>query len=226
METGKNTLNLSDIPSNSNKNKNEVQMEKKEVPKNIAPSVTEGVTLKKKSFGSKLKNSMVAEDISTVGSYIAGEVIVPTLKELLYNIVAGSLESLMWGTTRGKRSSGHILKGRGKIDYTQFQYDSIGGGSKKDLSHEHVKKIGGFDFDVIIFDDRATAKKVLDDMLFFIEEYDRVSVNDLFDLCNKSKFVPPTATHYGWTDLRGVQPKMIRGGKFILDLPDPEVLPR
>ena len=50
METGKNTLNLSDIPSNSNKNKNEVQIEKKEVPKNIAPSVTEGVTLKKKSL--------------------------------------------------------------------------------------------------------------------------------------------------------------------------------
>lgn len=226
METGKNTLNLSEIPSNSNKNKNEQETEVKTPPKNITPSVTEGVTLKKKGFFSNFKKSMIAEDAATVGSYIVDEVIVPTLKELIYNIVAGTLESCMWGTTRGRRSSGHILKGKGKVDYTQFQYDSIGGKARRDPVHDSVKRIGGFDFDAIVFDDRATAKKVLDDMIFFIEEYDRVTVNDLFDMCNKSKFVPPTATHYGWTDLRGVQPKMIRGGKFILDLPDPEILPR
>lgn len=226
METGKNTLNLSDIPSNSNKNKKEVQVENKEVPKNITPSVTDGVTIKKRGFLSKVKNSMVAEDASTVGSYVISEILIPTCKELIYNVITGALESCMWGTTRGKRSSNYILKGKGRIDYTQFQYDSIGGRSKKEQGHDSIRRIDGFDFDMIEFDDRAKAKKVLDDMMFFIEEYDRVSVNDLFDLCNKSKFVPPTATHYGWTDLRGVQPKMIRGGKFILDLPDPEVLPR
>jgi hypothetical protein len=74
-------------------------------------------------------------------------------------------------------------------------------------------------FDEIVINTRPEAEEVLDRMFDLISKYDAVAVSDLYELTGI------TATHadhkWGWDDLRGSNVGRVRGGGYLLELPDP-----
>ena len=80
---------FSNYKPNSNKSKEEAQEREKRVEK---PVVSGGVRIKKKSEASKLAEVFIAEDTSNVKRYIIMDVIVPTVKKMLYEAVTGTFD--------------------------------------------------------------------------------------------------------------------------------------
>ena len=77
------------------------------------------------------------------------------------------------------------------------------------------------DFGEIIIPTRPEADAVLEGLFAILEEYDVVSVSDLYEMTGVTSHF--TDRKWGWTDLRGSDIHRIREG-WLLDLPRPEVI--
>lgn len=207
-------INISDYPSNSNKSKTE----KKDQPheKKIQKVVSNGVTINKKRFFNKFKNSMVSEDVGTVGEYVVKDIILPTIKDLIFNAARGALEMILYGNASGRN-------GRGKnVPYNSISTNS--GVYRYDVSRNNQNNknnrqppIDYFDVNNVGFKTRADAEMVLDSLRTVLEEYPTVSITDFYDAFDTS--APYTANNYGWSNLSGdIKIKPYRG-EWYIDFP-------
>ena len=184
---------------NSHRAKKEQQtaVEKKKVEKVVKGKVK----TKKKGELSKLTGMFVSEDVHDVKSYILMDVLVPTIKKTISDIIVDSVEMIL-GTGRGdKRSRAD------KVSYTSY-YDR-----SRDRRDNHSSKINRYDFDDIILDSRGEAEEVLARMDELIDAYKIVSVADLYDLVGIT--CDYTDNKYGWTNLRNAEVIRVRDGYKI-----------
>lgn len=201
---------IQNLPSNSDKLKNGKEPVKE---KHLQKVVKNEVTIKKKSLFSKFKKDVVSKDAGTVGEYVLKDVILPTIKDLIYNSIRGSLEMVLWGTTKPSKKNVPY----NSISSGTYHYNGITNGVSKKEQSNHKRSIDYFDVNNIMFDTRADATNILDNLRMILEEYPSVSINDFYDLMGLS--APHTANDYGWTDLRDAEVQMFRG-KYYIALPE------
>ena len=204
---------IKNLPSNSDKLKNKKEPVKE---KHLQKVVKNEVTIKKKSLFSKFKKDVVSEDAGTVGEYVLKDVILPTIKDLIYNSIQRSLEIVLWGTTKPSKKNVPY----NSISAGTYHYNSISNApSKKDKSFGKQSALDFFDVNNYKFKTEADATRVLDGLRLALEndQYISVSINDFYDLAGVS--APHTTNDYGWTDLRDAEVYRYAGGWYI-DLPE------
>lgn len=198
------------IKPNSNKYKTE-QKEKETAPERHIEKVVGGkVTTKKKSGLNKLAGDFLAEDASSVKSYILSDVIVPAAKKLLSDIVKDGIEMILYG--RVSERSGRD-RDRHTVSYRKYYDDR-----RDDRGSRDRDTRTRFDFDEIIFDSRGDAEVVLRQMDADIEDYGFVTVAAMYDLAGLTQ--PWTSNKYGWSNLRSAEVVHVREG-YIIKLPRP-----
>lgn len=198
-------INYSDLPSNSDKSK----MENKKQEKKIQKVISNEVTIKKKGIFNKFKNSMVSEDVNSVGEYVVKDIVLPTIKDLIFNAVRGSLEMILWGSASGKR-------GKSNIPYNSLNSNGVyyyNNNSKNESTVKRSKSMDYFDVNNIMFKNRIDAEEALLTLQTALEEYPSVSIADFYDALGMS--APHTAYNYGWTNLSGVDIRPYRGEYYI-----------
>ena len=175
--------------------------EKKQIEKVVRGSVK---TRPKKGVR-KLADVFISEDISNVKSHIMMDVVAPAVKKVISDIVRDGTDMLLYGDTRGNRSSSSYISYR---DYT-----SSNASSNRSVNYPSRT---GYNHDDIILETREEAEEVLERMDELIEAYGVVSVADVYDLigisCNY------TDNKYGWTNIRNAEPIHVHGG-YLLKLP-------
>lgn len=180
------------------------------------------VEIKEKSLGKRISETFVAEDVESVGTYIVKDVIVPSLKDIIFNSITQSLEMIIFG---GKSSG--VSRSR-----TNRPYNSMYKGVSYSLGARSLSS-DTKDIAEISFSSRRLAQEVLNEMQILIEsEFAVVSISDYVDIVERvlreagedlSGFKPSRNwaydTKFGWTDLAGVRPQLTRGGRYVLTLP-------
>lgn len=151
--------------------------------------VVTGVTLKKKSALAKIRDMFIAEDADKVGTYILMDVLVPSIKKAIVDIIKSSAD-MIFGT-RGSSSSST------KYTYGGTPYVQYSSSNKKpeqtNVSRSQYE-IGNF-----IFASKDDADKVIDNLNDLIDAYGMASVADLCELVGAPyEFV---ANKYGWKNL-------------------------
>ena len=222
------------LPSNSKKTKAEAELEQRtseeiaKIKKSSNEASTDGNTgvktvtnsiRKKKPLGTRFKETFLSEESDSVGSYIFWDILVPSAKETVSDLVTGAINILLFGDassgpSRKRNGSRRSIRG-GFTDYTS---STISRKSEDDRKYGRRSKRCIDDF---ILPDRQTAQRVLEDMKDLIADYGQCSVADYYDFINQNW--EATDKYWGWTDLSGVRPRAVRGG-CILDLPDLEQL--
>lgn len=191
---------------NSHKSKEESAIERKKHQKVISGTAR----TKKKSGFNKLTDVFVSEDVSNVKQYIIMDVLLPALKNTVWDIVTGSLDMTLF---EGKGRSGKRLPGD-KVSYRSF-YDQ-----KDDRHHSTSTRPTTrtrFDYDDIVYDTRGEAEHVWRLMDETVEEYGHVTVADMYDMSGLTE--PYTANKYGWTSVRNAEITRLREGGYIIRLP-------
>lgn len=197
---------MEEYKSNSHKSKEEEREPVSE--KRIGKVISGTVKPKKKSEVQKFANVFISEDVSNVKSYILMDVLVPSIKKAISDIVTNGIDMILYGET-GKSKKNSTAS---KVSYQKY-YD----GGKKD--HILPRSRTSYEYDELLFETRGDADIVLDAMNEIIAQYEVVSVADLYDLAN----VPNdnyAANKYGWTDIAGGRAVRVRDG-YILKLPKP-----
>ena len=178
------------------------------------------VIQKKPSFASKLKETFIAEDARDVGDYILWDILIPTIKRTIREIIVGSADRVFLGTSVPQSS--HLVRENGTTRVvTRSDYSAISSKKNTVTSLPVANRSPNFGINDVIFESYEDAANTLDRMVDYLETYGLVRVEDFFDLVGKS--APYTAQNWGWRSLSSATIITVRGGYFI-KLPTPIVI--
>ncbi len=195
-----------DYPSNTLNDKKKSKTPSDPPKKSVKKVVKGSVKRKKKSFGSKVKETFIGEDIDSVGSYVVYDVIVPAVKAAISDLVTGSIDMMLFGETRGRNTTRD--KGKSYVNYSSYSKD------QKKVRTNTPNKRAMHKFDDIILDNKGDAEEVLSNLVDFTENYGAATVADLYGMVNvESSFQDHS---YGWDDLSSAYVKRGRDGYLIV----------
>lgn len=219
-------MNIEDYKSNSHRSKAEgvtrpaatkptATTEKK--IKKVALSAP--VTSKKKSEARKFFDNFISEDVANVKDYLVKDVLIPTVKDTIWAAITNSIEMVLWGSTgHSRRPGGGSRPSSSYVSYSSYSSSRPSSNYRDRRYEEEETPRSRFDPEDITFRTLGDAEAVLNQMAEVIEAYDRVTINDLYDMVDRTP-PPYTATSYGWTYLDGsCKPVRVNGG-YILKLP-------
>lgn len=164
--------------------------------------------IRKKNDASKLADIFISEDINNVKSYILMDVLVPTIKKAIVDIVSDGISMIFFGGTGARKGR----SGSSKISYSSF-YES-----RDERNYSNIRpSTSRFDYEDLDFETRGEAEAILDEMANCIEKYGFVTVADMYDIADVTH--PYTSAKYGWTSLATAEVSRCRNGRYIIKLP-------
>lgn len=196
---------MEEYKSNSHKSKQETR----ELPeKRVDKAIVSGARIRKKSEARKLVDVFMPEDVEKVKSHIIFDVLVPSAKKAVYDMVTNGIEMILYGesgsgTRRTTTSS--------KISYRQF-YDD-----RSERHSESPRRLNSVvDYEDIVVDHRGEAESILERLDELVSMYGMASIADMYDLVGIT--APYTANKYGWTDIRNAKVVRIQDG-YVIKMP-------
>ena len=155
-------------------------------------------------------------DPQSLQEYVIYDVIIPRLKDLVYDVGSSALHSIVYHDGIG---GGYIPARNSTRVVNPEKYSNISKRSKRKTVTNDF-----YDFSDVVFDSRDEASYVLNRMLYLIDEYGDVPVASFYEASG----IDPDFTDftYGWKNLRNkpVTIKPARGGGFYINMPMPEYL--
>lgn len=192
------------LPSNSKSLKEKPKME----------PIGVNVKIKKKPWYKRIGDTFIAEDPDSVGAFIMRDIVIPTIRDTVYDIITGGLQMAMYGSTKAQRNRRSSSSSSGSyIKYGDYSNNTV-----RDRTISTPDKIC---LDDVTFDTSGEAFAVRDSLLERLKYYGIVTVQDLYDVLNISP--PRTAMYWGWTDLTKAEVSRIHGA-WLLELPRPKPL--
>lgn len=170
------------------------------------------VSVKKKSGAKRLFNMLLAEDFPKVKEYILQDVLIPSIKKALDDIISNGSHMLIFGESARNKSNSFIGTKVSFKDYTSYSKSS-------NTQSTYKTERTGFDYEDMIFDFRGDAEEVLAQMKDLLAKYGIVRVSYLYELIGK-KNDNYCVYNYGWTNLDSARVVRMSNG-YSLQLPKP-----
>lgn len=211
---------MDEFPGNSNKQKEEKTQPKSQ--EKVVEKVIKGEILqKKKSFGSKMKEVFIGGDSRSVGQYLLGEVLIPTIRDMLFDMLSMGSERMIYGDQRSPRRSSRSEPGRPKISYNNM-YEPRGRRESRGMLPGESRRVALKDsLHETIFRSKEDATDVIDGLAEIIDKYGYAQMSDF----KKMIGIPSTYVddNWGWTNINYAEVRQVREG-WLVNLPDVEPL--
>lgn len=215
MTDKKETIEVPAFKSNSHtsKTKTPARVDKQ-------PIVSGAVNKRKKTMFERFKTIFTGDEAVDVKSYLVSDILIPALKDTLYDLGQGALDSLIYRTT-GAAPSHRSRNGAPQAKMTSYG-SMFSGASRRPAAAvrpAQINRRAAHDFGDITFADRRDAEMVLNELHTSIQAYGHATVMDFYQLTGlETTFID---NDYGWYDLTGSSVRH-RGGSYTLVLPPPE----
>jgi hypothetical protein len=189
--------------------------------------VSGNVIVKKKPWHKRALETFVGtDDAGSVGQYIAQDVIVPAIKDVIVDAFTQAVERMVFGESRGRsRTRPGPNNGPSFVNYNGMSNNGARSFGQQDNSPISRRGRETHNFGEIYIPTRAEADAVLNDLFACLSQWDAVTVADLYGLVGVS---PNFTDHkYGWfgpDGLRGARYDHTRDG-FRLHLPPAQPIP-
>jgi hypothetical protein len=199
-----------DYAGNSKKDK-----ELKEVvDKHIEKVVSGDVVQKPKGLGRKFKDTFFGGDSKAVGRYIAADVLLPALRNLVVDMITKGAEKMIYGETTSRRPRDP------RINYgAQYSLSSSRSAPfdpRNPLTAPPRGRLNRREISDVILSSRAEAELVVERLSDILEKYQVASLADLYDLLGLE--TSHIDNKWGWTFINNVPIRQIRQG-YLLELP-------
>lgn len=213
---------MQDFPANSQKAKARAEAPPvkpgAEQPR-LKQVATAETARRKRRIGSRLRETFFGGDARSAADHMVLEVIVPGIRDMMFDAMETGLQRMIYGESRrGRRSSTPTYSNLGHVAYNRMSQPSARQ-SDQALSRKSRSKM---DFQDLILQSRSEAEDVIDSMFDVLSRFEVISVADLYELTGVQS--SHTDNKWGWTSLQGARPRKLRDGGYLLDLPDPEPL--
>lgn len=180
--------------------------------KKLKPVVSQPATLKKKSEFEKFTDNFISEDAPKIKKFILDDVLIPTAKKTIQDIITNVLDIVLYGGRSPERN-------RSGVSATRYSYASYYDRDRRTYEERDRRyERQALNYDELTYNTRSDAERVLSGLRDTIRRYGRTTVLDLFDLSDRTGVY--TDDRYGWTDLSYARVVPYRG-VYMLDLPKP-----
>ncbi len=152
-------------------------------------------SVREQSLGEKLGKAFIASDIREVRRTVVSQYLIPGLKQLFFNIVAGGLS--MWLGV-GSFKGGNLVSGGTN---SQTAYNKYFGNS---TTANPVKPVNSCHFEERIFDTKDDANAFLMDICEYVAAYQYLTVAIYHESIGVS-VKSAVENNYGWVDLSGCE---------------------
>lgn len=174
--------------------------------------------VQKQGVWSRVRATFVADNPRSVGFWLVEEVIVPSLKDLLFDVGTKGLERSLYS---GSESTRPYSVGRGR---SYSQYNRPNTRAARDREPDARPEIDRrdravHDFSKLTFRNAGEAERVADSLVDLISEYGVATVGDFYSAIGMTAEF--TDHNYGWFDLSAIRVRKIPHG-YVMDLPRPE----
>lgn len=190
-------------------------------PKRIE-RVTSGPAVRRKaSLGNRFSRTFIGGDARTAVQYVVTSVVIPTVKETLAEAGSTLIERIIYGDSRPKRGSSSPMAGPlGYVSYNRLAQSGPQRATTGPALSQRAR--ARHDFGELIIESRSEAEEVVERMYDLLERYDVVTVADLYELTGLR--AGHTDHKWGWDRLSGTKVGRVRGGGYVLELPEPRSL--
>lgn len=185
--------------------------------------ISKGVKVVKKPLGERFAETFFGGTVKDTKSFTLHEIIVPAIKNLVYESFTGALDRLLNG-------------GNGRVGYPGYNKIVSGGvsiftpntTSYNSMYNGKAKpQVSGYSSsrnpEILVFPNRQSAEAVLNALRAQILEYGMATVADMYDFADASGKGSFTDAYYGWTDLSGARVKAERGGHVLVLPPTQQI---
>lgn len=211
---------MAEFPNNSQRAGESVPPE---VDKKIEKIIEGEATVRKPSRRSRLRQSFIAGDASSVSEHVFWNLLIPAAKDALSDMGSTFIDMMIYGEKRNRPGPGQPVSGPGST--SRINYGGISTGSRLVLGPaqnnpvvEHHRR---FNPNEIIVPTRAEAEGIITKMFEVLEKYHAVSVADLYAMIGVTPDYPDYK--FGWSNLDSADVKRVRDG-VLLVLPPPQDL--
>ena len=197
------------------------------------PEFKKAVIIEKKSFGTRLRETFIADDARDVGDYILWDILVPTIKRTIRDIIVGSADRIFLGVNQGPSySNGYgsrpVITTQPRTNYSGFSATRKAEERLKARPETRRMTAGnGFMLDSwsVPVTDRDQLVIIMDQVLNHFEEYEKISVDMYYQIVQQyydlGFEVPYTAKNWGWKNLATMDIVQVPGGGYMLKMPTP-----
>lgn len=174
--------------------------------KKIEKVITGNAKIKKKSDTHKFGDIFMARDKAEVSDYLWTDVLVPGIKDIVWKIVTGTFDMLLFGGSgRSKKNTN-----AGYVSYNNYS-------SRREPSRDEPSRARTrYSYGELVLETRGDAEDVMDRLKESIRDYGMVTVADMYDAAGLS--CNYTDNKYGWRDLRDARIERVRDG-YMLNMP-------
>jgi len=212
---------MEEIRPNSHKYKETVSSEVDSTVGKLKPILSAGkARTQKKSGISRLTSTIISEDAQNVKSYILMDVLIPSFKKAISDIVTNGIDIILYGEAgHTKKSNASRVSYRNYYDQPADRFSKGGGGGtrydNKSTRERGDTRAGAVSlFEDIVVDTRGEAEDILSRMSEYLETYPVISVADMYDLANITSF-PHTYNNYGWKSVAEAKVIRVNDGHLI-----------
>lgn len=214
-----------DYQSNSHKSKEEAAKKAEKPPKPEVKRVVKGEVVKKKRpIGSLFKEVFLGGDIHDVGDYVLGNIILPKLRDTLWEVISRGSGRWIFGDNRVGPSKTPTSYA-GKVSYNTIpiqQAPDPRTGSPflpaRLPDQPRIRPANRAISNDFIFHERTDAEGVLEQMLNVLDEGYVVSMADFFEMMGLES-TDHTDNKFGWSTLPPTIQIRQQGNGWIIDLP-------
>lgn len=176
-------------------------------PKNIQKVVTGEVIVKEKTLGSRFKHIFFGGDFQTASQYVAAEVLLPALRNLLLDALAKGSERLVLGDS-GPRHQRRPINYGSRIQYNNPINTRAYLPDQKPVNRWTTSDRHSMDKFIVV--DRTDAETIIERIIDIIDQYDVVSSADVLELLGQPS--SHIDQKWGWTQIPKIDLRQVREG--------------
>jgi hypothetical protein len=216
---------MQDFPANSAKVRARSENPRPDGPPERIVQVTSAeASRRKRGVGKHFKETFIGGTARGAIDYVFTDVVVPTIRDLLFDSFQSGMERWVFGESRIRRGVRPPTDRYSNVGHVNYQGLSTTSSNRPPTTNRMISNQSRVrqTFDEIVIPSRAEAEEVLDRMFEFLSRYGVVKVAELYAMVGiRSDHTDHT---WGWTSLGGAKVARLRTGGFLLDLPEPESL--
>ena len=208
------TIDPRDYPSNSHRSNLP--------PKRVEQVTSQPATIRKRPLGRRMVDMIAGDDARSVGGYVVFEIVIPAVKDLLFEIITGGSQRALWGSANTRRAqvpqkSSIRTSVPGAPSYMDYSGQSSSARQGQRMSPSAQAQ---HNFDEIVVASRGEAEMILSRMCELVEVYGVASVADLYSMAGvtNSSYVD---NRWGWKDLGSARVLRIPQGGYVFNFPRP-----
>jgi hypothetical protein len=186
--------------------------------KNIEKVVVGEVIQKPKGIGRKFKEVFLGGDAKQVAKYVAGDVLLPALRNLIVDMVTKGAERLVYGESSYRRR-GPTINYSNRYQGVQYNRPFDPRDPRERSFAPAVQprmRQNRHEINDVIIATKEEADLVVERLADILDKYEVVALADLYDLLGLQ--TSQIDFKWGWTYLGNIQVRQIRQG-YLLELP-------